>query len=294
MNKISIILPNFNDEKYLLRAYGSAAIQRFDDSRVEIEIVIVDDCSNDNSRELILRIAEKDKRVKYKFNDKNQGIARSINDGIALSSGNYIARLDADDLCLENRFNNQIKVLLRKKNTIASCNSLVIDEFDNILSFRKNSFVLNRNINSPLKKRGNFVPHGSVIFHTSLIDKVGVYKIGTRSEDYDLWLRAINSGFQFINVDVLGYAYRLRKSGISISNINQQIKETNDLMVGTAGGLNGANINRRTSIELDGKLIDYSFNSMYYFLRSRLARLYRSKLNKILGEIDSYNKSMRL
>ena len=96
--KISIISPVYNTGKFLLRLLRSIQYQNFHD----LEIILIDDCSEDNSLELMKRYQKEDKRIKLIKNKKNMGTFSSRNVGILKSSGNFIMIPDPDDILLEN------------------------------------------------------------------------------------------------------------------------------------------------------------------------------------------------
>lgn len=107
MVKISILIPVYNTEKYLKKCLDSVINQTLQD----IEIIIVNDGSKDNSQEIIEEYAKKDKRIKY-FVQENAGLGATRNKGIELSTGEYIAFLDSDDWvelnCYEEMYNSAI------------------------------------------------------------------------------------------------------------------------------------------------------------------------------------------
>ena len=105
--KISVVMPVLNGEKYLAEAIESILNQTFQD----FEFIIVDDGSTDQTPEILRSYANKDSRIQIVTNPINRGIGYSRNRGIALSRGEYIANMDADDLCLPERFEKQVRFL---------------------------------------------------------------------------------------------------------------------------------------------------------------------------------------
>lgn len=90
--KFSIIIPVYNTENYIEKAYQSIAQQNFD----QLEIIFIDDGSTDNSLQIIRNIADKDKRVLFKH-QTNQGVSVARNYGMTMATGDYICFLDSDD-----------------------------------------------------------------------------------------------------------------------------------------------------------------------------------------------------
>ena len=93
MPKISVIIPVYNVEKYLSRCLDSVCSQTFND----IEIICINDCSPDNSAEILQEYAEKDKRIRIINKEKNGGLSAARNSGFAVATGEYIYFLDSDD-----------------------------------------------------------------------------------------------------------------------------------------------------------------------------------------------------
>ncbi len=114
---ISVIIPNYNNEKYLDRCIQSVTNQSYKN----IEIIIIDDGSTDRSLDICRSYSDKDKRITI-FKNKNRGAAFSRNYGISKSNGEYIQFLDSDDYISHDKFEHQVE-LLRKRppNTLVFC-----------------------------------------------------------------------------------------------------------------------------------------------------------------------------
>lgn len=124
MEKVSIVTPCYNGEKYVGETIESVIAQSY----TNWEMLIVDDGSKDNSANVIQRYAEKDKRIKL-LRQKNAGSAAARNNGIKNASGRYIALLDADDIWCPNFLEEQIKYL---KEHNAVCVACAYDHIDNL------------------------------------------------------------------------------------------------------------------------------------------------------------------
>ena len=101
--KISLIMSVYNGEDYLVEAIESVLNQTFK----EFELIVINDCSTDSTGEILNRFAELDKRVKVHTNEVNLRLPSSLNKAITLAQGKYIARMDADDICLPERLEKQ-------------------------------------------------------------------------------------------------------------------------------------------------------------------------------------------
>lgn len=104
---ISVVIPVYNGNGFLTAAIDSILNQTY----TNIEVIAIDDGSTDNSYEILKNLAQKDNRLRIYRNKKNLNISRTLNKGIKLAKGQYIARMDADDIALPNRFEQQMKFL---------------------------------------------------------------------------------------------------------------------------------------------------------------------------------------
>src|SRR4051812_27484223 len=102
---ISVILPAYNCERFI----GSAVQSVLSQTTTDFELIIIDDGSTDHTAEVILGIT--DKRIRFYRNDRNSGLVYTLNRGIALAEGDFIARMDGDDLCKQSRFEVQLEYL---------------------------------------------------------------------------------------------------------------------------------------------------------------------------------------
>lgn len=105
MPKISVLLPVYNGQQYLKEAVDSILAQTFTD----FELILLDDCSTDATEQIIRTFT--DERIVSRRNEHNMGISATLNRGIRMAKGEYIARMDADDLALAHRFQKQVDYL---------------------------------------------------------------------------------------------------------------------------------------------------------------------------------------
>ena len=105
--KVSVIMPAYNSEKYVGEAIESILKQTFAD----FELIVLNDGSTDKTPDIIKKYAQKDKRIKFIDNSKNQGFIKSLNQCLDVATGEYIAKMDSDDISLPNRLEKQVKYL---------------------------------------------------------------------------------------------------------------------------------------------------------------------------------------
>ncbi len=109
---VSIIMPSYNHGRYIGYAIESVLNQSFSD----FELIIIDDFSKDKSVELIKNYQKKDTRVAFLFHDRNKGIAKTLNDGLMLAKGKYIAIIASDDIWKENKLETQLEIFNKNPN----------------------------------------------------------------------------------------------------------------------------------------------------------------------------------
>jgi hypothetical protein len=180
---VSVVLPVWNAERSLASAIDSVLAQTFTD----FELLIVDDGSSDGSGALIRRY--RDRRIALIENEKNLGVARSLNLGIARARGRYLARMDADDLSAPERLERQV-AFLDAHPAIA----LVATWARRIDARGVQIGVFAAPTDDPtLRCRlrvANCIVHGSVMMRSDVVRALGGYDAAMeRAEDYDLWLR---------------------------------------------------------------------------------------------------------
>ena len=117
MDKVSIILPVYNGEKFLVECLDSISNQSFSN----YEVIMIDDCSSDSSSSILKRYAEKDSRFKFYRNEANGGLSYSRNVGVSLSTGQYFFFLDADDVLDPQCLKRLTDVLIQNGADISIC-----------------------------------------------------------------------------------------------------------------------------------------------------------------------------
>ena len=125
--KISVLMPVYNGDKYLKKSINSILRQTYDD----FEFIIINDGSTDLSLSIIK--SYQDKRIKIINNSKNIGIAHSLNKGLNIANGDYIARQDQDDISHPERFMCQVNYLKKNDTDLVDANFVFIDEDDNYI-----------------------------------------------------------------------------------------------------------------------------------------------------------------
>lgn len=222
MPKISVILPVYNASAFLKKAMDSIIDQTYTDW----ELIVINDGSTDNSEEIILSYT--DKRIRYYNNEANLGLIASLNKAILLCSGEYIARMDADDISDPERFAKQIN-FLDKNTDYAMCGSFaqIIDDRENITGK-----IIHVTDNDYLKVNLLFsVPfvHPSMMIRSEIFNEVLFDKEYIHAEDYDLWTR-ISRKHKVANIPDFLIKYRWHETNVSVTNSKKQ-EEVKDRII---------------------------------------------------------------
>lgn len=214
--RISVIIPTFNRSYYVKQTLENVLYnKRFFD----IEVIVIDDGSKDNTKEVISCFSDS---IKYVYQD-NFGPSYARNTGISLSTGQYLFFLDSDDLISDNYIaEHLINLCKMPKNTISICKnfsfSLLGPSGDPI---SRAEWVVPRNNFSLHLHYLNIAPIHSFFFDRYVIEKTGLFDTSlTGCEDYDFWYRAFLSGARFIFTDKTAVFYRQHKFSLTKNFMN--------------------------------------------------------------------------
>jgi glycosyltransferase involved in cell wall biosynthesis len=209
---ISVILPVYNGESYLQDAIESILNQTYQN----FELIIINDGSTDKSNQIIERYL-KFKKIKY-ISRVNKGLIFSLNEAIKISKGEYIARMDQDDICYPQRLEKQINFMEKKNIDICGSDYEIINSKGQIIN-KKDS----HKSNFELILSAMMVPfiHPSVMFKNFFQSNNTFYGSDRKimAEDYDLWIKLIKMNFKFGNINEILIQYRKTES--SMSRINE-------------------------------------------------------------------------
>ena len=202
---VSVILAAYNAETFLPAALESVLSQSFRD----FEVLLIDDGSTDATPTIADSFASRDNRIRV-IHQKNQGLAMSLNRGLELARGEFIARMDADDECLPERFERQVQ-FLRAHPDVGICGTWM-----KVIGSKKGGIWKHPSDDASIKSRLMFrtaLCHPTVMARRNLFDQHGLrYDPSHRhTEDYDLWSRLIPLT-NFANLEEILYLYR-RYSG---------------------------------------------------------------------------------
>ncbi len=215
---VSIIMPVYNGEKYLREAIDSILNQTYRN----FEFIIVNDGSIDKSEEIIQSYT--DSRIRYFKNEKNIGLDATLNNAFTIAKGEYVARMDCDDLSHHMRLEKQVEFMESHLDY-----DLVGSQYINIDSSRKPCEIVAQAQDSDEIKYAiqsvNCFCHGSVMFRTSFLRKYSIFYNHEYSpyEDYELWTR-IAQMTKVKNLPEVLYAYMINPQGMYLTQYKEMIE----------------------------------------------------------------------
>lgn len=214
-NLVSIIMPAYNAEKFISEGIESVLSQTYKNW----ELLIVNDCSKDNTAKVVTKYSQKDDRITLFNNEKNSGPAITRNNAINGAKGRFLAFLDSDDVWLPEKLEIQISIMLDKGFVFTYTDYHRISE-DGIVSGRRINVPDNLSYFQLL--RNTAITTSTVILDINAIGKIKMKE--TYYDDFTCWLEIMKRGFTAyrINEDLL--KYRVASSSVSRNKINSAIQ----------------------------------------------------------------------
>ena len=208
---VSIITPTYNCAKFIARTLDSVQAQTYQNW----EMIIVDDRSQDNTKEIVEEYMKNDSRIKYHLLDENSGAAVARTEAMRLANGSYMAFLDSDDVWMPDKLERQIK-WMNDNGYAFSCTAYEqIDENDNLL---------NRTIKTIKKTDYNRllldcpVGNSTVVYDVEKMGKFEVPNIRKRNDDA-LWLQMLKKEKYIWGMPDVLMKYRIRQNSISSNKL---------------------------------------------------------------------------
>lgn len=216
---ISVIMSTYKEDERLLReSIESILNQTYRDFEY---IIILDYPDNDVHKSVIEEYALKDDRIHFYINEKNMGLTDSLNRGLSLCHGEYIARMDADDISLPDRLERQMKYLEKNRYDLIGGITEMINENGSLLYSIKSVPTDPKKINKALRY-SQCIAHPTWLGRKEVFEKNAGYRHMPLCEDYDFTLRAVLNGFVVSNLNEAVLKYRMTSNSISRSNLFEQ------------------------------------------------------------------------
>ncbi len=211
--KVTVVMPVCNGARYLHQAIDSILCQTFAD----FEFIIIDDGSTDGTLSILNRYAQKHRHIRL-IAREHKGLAESLNEGIECACGEWIARMDADDISLPQRFERQLRWLSQTNADICGSGYKLLGGADRRVHKHPESDVA---IKMKLLFDSSFA-HPTVMMRSHLAKQLRYDKAWEKCEDYDLWERAARAGWKMTNVPETLLLYRQHDAQISTSSYTYQ------------------------------------------------------------------------
>ncbi len=218
---ISVLMPVYNVQNYIVAAIDSVLNQTF----TNFELIIIDDASTDDSIEIIKTF--KDARITIITKSRNTGYTESLNLGLSLASGKYIARMDGDDICALNRFERQVE-FMESNTDVAVCGTWYkTSDTNKIIRHPKSHEEIKIGLLS-----GCIIAHPTVFIRSSFLreNQLSYNPAMEPAEDYDLWSRVCLIG-KLANMEEVLLTYRVHEHQVSIIKQKSQSNLANKIVL---------------------------------------------------------------
>ena len=210
----------YNGEDYLAETIESVLKQSFENW----EFIIINDCSTDTTSRILEEYALKDSRIKVHTNEVNLRLPSSLNKALSLSCGKYIARMDADDICMPDRLEKQYRFMEANQDiALSSCKFLTLKN-----GVYSSGGCGGRNDSEAIKAMllvTNPILHPGIIAKAEIIKELQYDKNFTCTEDMELWTRFILKGYKVQIIPEYLMIYRLHDKQITETTLEKQKKE---------------------------------------------------------------------
>lgn len=221
MELISVLMPTYNVEKFVSEAVESILGQTW----TNFELIIVDDCSTDHTYDILKKYAAADGRIRLFRNDINSKICKTLNRALSQAKGQFIVRMDGDDISSPDRFEKLYRYLqIHPDVDLVGSNTIAIDE--NGRELGRKDYLLH---NKAIQIGNRYMPAIAHIWmaRRKVYDELNGYRDIPYAEDFDFLLRGTIKGFRYANVDEYLYSVRHRNGNTVSSNGLVQRKTAN-------------------------------------------------------------------
>lgn len=209
---VSVIMPTYNCGRFIEETIASIQAQSYENW----EIVIMDDCSTDNTRELVENMMARDGRIKYHCLSENSGAAVARTEAMKLADGEYMAFCDSDDLWMPDKLEKQLK-FMSDNGYAFSCTAYEQIDEDSVSLGRVIKTVEKTDYNRLLLDCP--VGNSSVMYHVEKMGKFEVPNIRKRNDDA-LWLQMLKKEKYIWGMPEVLMRYRIRKNSISSNKLS--------------------------------------------------------------------------
>jgi len=287
---ITVLMALYNGGEYLQQSVQSI----LDQTHSNFEFLIINDCSTDNSLKTLESF--NDERIKIHNNAVNIGQTKSLNMGLKKAAGEYIARIDADDVAFPRWLELQLKYIKTPPEcTVVSTKAAVIDSANRIVKVLSSeaspeNIILKSLIASPINHVGSLFQKNVILNHGGYDED---FKI---AQDYDLWSRLLREQRRVVSTDEILMAIRVHEQSISV--VEKEITgrpEMSRIMQGNMNWLTNMNISEKDVQQLWGLIYNNASLSNDQFVRANTALqgVYKNIRSDLGLSLSLINKARR-
>ncbi len=197
---VSVIIPVFNAQQFIADAIKSALLQTYE----SIEIIVVDDCSTDDTGAIVKLLQSEHNNINYIRLPHNSGVAVARNEGMKLAKGQYIAFLDADDLWRDTKLKQQIRLLNEKSGAFTFTAIEMIDQENKVVKSKRKIIP---EVDYKFLLKNTMIATSSVLLDRNLLGEIKM-PIRKTGEDYATWLGILKTGVIAYGIDEALVKYR--------------------------------------------------------------------------------------
>lgn len=214
---VSVITPIYNAGGVISRTLDSIISQTYK----KIEIILVDDCSKDNSHKIIEKYMNEYSEIVYYRQESNQGAGAARNKALEIAKGQYVAFLDADDVWHPTKIEKQIELLNKKNGAFSYTAIQMVDENDNIIKKKRN---VKEQIDYKFLLRNTMIATSTVVIDRM---KLGDFKMSLRrgGQDYATWLMLLRDGTIAYGINEVLEDYRVGNKDSLSNKKSKSIKQ---------------------------------------------------------------------
>lgn len=212
---VSVIMPAYNASQYIEEAITSVLKQTYEN----LELIVIDDCSTDNTYELICEICKNDSRIAVYRNEKNQGVAKTRNKGFKLAQGEYVALLDSDDVWHSNKIEKQVMLAIEAKADIIYCSYGMVDAAGKKIG---NDFIVPKTTDFSKMLKKSVISCSTAMLSKEIV-KTYSFNKNYYHEDYIFWLNCLENGYSAVGIEEVLADYRILSKSRSSNKINSAV-----------------------------------------------------------------------
>ena len=257
--EISVIMSVYNGEAYLVEAVESVRKQTFQNW----ELVVINDCSTDTTAEILADFARKDERIKVHTNEVNLRLPKSLNKAISLCTGKYIARMDADDICLPDRLEKQYAFMESHEDVaLSSCRFMTVK--NGVYASGGAGGRCDDEALRALLLVANPILHPGVIAKAEVMKAFQYDTTLTCTEDLELWTRMVMGKQKLQILPECLLIYRLHDKQITSTTLERQHTEVLKIQQKYYAALLG---------EMDAQMQAFYISGVYFRENADIAQL---------------------